>query len=183
MKKIITLLSVVALVLLGSVNVYAQSKSSKTKTKTEPVKISPMLYKGGKLIDGYDVIPREKLRNYFDPEECLRVNQAFKMRKAGLGLMIAGTPTMVLGGVLMGVGMSVYYSAGNQDPKADLGNALWNSGIAGLSAGAAMLGTGIPLYCIGDSRLKKAAAGYNQRNNIQVSLNLSPYGPGLSLNF
>ena len=182
MKKIITLLSVVALVLLGGLNVYAQSKSSKSKTKPQPVKLDPMLYKGGKFIVGYDVIPQENYRNYFNPDEFLRVNQALKMRKAGIGCMIAGGSTIVVGAAVMGVGLSMYFSA-NEQSKRELGNYIWVGGVAGMSAGAALMGTGIPLYCIGDNRLKDAAAGYNQRNNIKVSLNLSPYGPGLSLNF
>ena len=181
MKRFITLLSVVALVLICSDNLFAQSKS-KTKKKPEPVKLDPMFYKGGKFIVGRDVIPQENYRKYFDSEEFLRVNKAVKMRKAGLGLMIAGGSTMVVGGTLMGVGLSVFYTSDDQRKK-EIGDIFWVGGISGLSAGTAMLGTGIPLFCIGDRRLKDAAAGYNQRNNIQVSFNINQYGPGLSLNF
>ena len=180
MKKIITLLSVVALVLLGGMNLSAQSK--KVKAKPQPVKLDPMFYKGGKFIVGSDVVPQENYRNYFNPDEFQRVNKAFNMRKAGLGLMIAGGSSMVIGGTFMGVALSVFYPSSDQRQR-EIGDIFWVGGISGLSAGAAMLGSGIPLFCIGDKRLKGAAADYNQRNNIQVSFNLNSYGPGLALNF
>ena len=181
MKKFITLLSVVALVLLGGINVSAQSKSSKSKTKAQPVKLDPMFYKSGKFIVGYDAIPQEKYRNYFNPEEFQRVNKAFKMRNTGMGLMIAGGATTLLAGACMGAGMPLYHST---DPKlSKLGWGLWWGGIAGVSAGSAILVSGIPVFCVADGKLKKAAEGYNKRNNIQVSLNLNSYGPGLAMNF
>ena len=181
MKKIITLLSVVALVLLGGLNVYAQSKSSKTKTKPQPVKLDPMFYKGGKFIVGYDVVPQENYRNYFNPEEYQRVNKAFKMRKDGMGLMIAGGATLAVAGACMGAGMPLFHS--DDQKLSNIGFGLWWGGVAGLCAGSAILVSGIPVFCIADSRLKKVANGYNQRNNIQVSFNLNQYGPGFALNF
>ena len=181
MKKIITLLSVVALVLIGSDNLFAQSKSSKSKTKPQPVKLDPMFYKGGKFTVGYDVIPQEKYRNYFNPEEFQRVNKAFQMRNAGMGLMIAGGATTLLAGACMAAGMPLYHSDDEKISK--LGWGLWWGGIAGVSLGSATLISGIPVFCVADGKLKKAANGYNKRNNIQVTLNLNSYGPGLALNF
>ena len=185
-RSLLFLCTVIALVLLGGTNVYAQSK--KGKEKPEPVKLDPMFYKLGKFTVGYDVIDKAQYRNYFTPEESQRINAAFDMRNAGIGVMAAGAGLCVAGSVLMGVGER-YQERDYARHQADgmeydsHGLDLFWAGFGSMMAGGAMLAAGIPLLCVGDARLKKAAQGYNERNNIILSVNLGQYGPGLALKF
>ena len=185
MKRILLLLcAVVALVLFGSANVYAQSKKP------------PMFYKTGKFTVGYDVIDKAEYRNYFTPEEFQRVNAAFNMRKAGIGVMAGGAGLCVAASILMGVGEKYMEEDYRRTREADTngmeydgelfdkGNALFWSGFGVMMAGGGLtLGAGVPLFCVAESRLKKAAQGYNERNHITLSVNLGQYGPGLALKF
>ena len=174
MKRIITL-SVVALVLLlGGADLQAQSKSSKTKKKPEPVKLDPMFYKGGKFTAGSNMIPQYELDKYFAQSELQQVNLNLQKRKTGVGLLIGG-----------GAGFAVFSALGTVGlfAVASVGPSMAIAGYSAAVASAGVLIAGIPVYCKAEKRLKEAADGYNQRNNIQVSLTLRPYGPGLSLNF
>ena len=175
MKKILTLLAAVALVLIGSDNLFAQSKSSKSKKKPEPVKLDPMFYKNGKFTAGYNLIPQFELDKYFTQSELQQVNMNLQKRKTGVGLLIGG-----------GAGFALFAVAGTlaaagTDQLGGPGLAIAGYSVAVASAG--VLIAGIPVYCKAEKRLKAAADGYNQRNNIQVSLTLTTYGPGLSLYF
>lgn len=188
MKRILLLLySIVALVMLGSVNVYAQNK--KDKKKPQPVKLDPMFYKLGKFTVGYDVIDKTQYRNYFTPEEFQRINEAFNLRNAGIGVLAGGAGLCVVGAVLMGVGeryMEQDYARQQADgiEYDSNGDALFWSGFGVMMAGGGLVvGAGVPLFCVGDARLKKAAQGYNERNNITLSFKLGQYGPGLALYF
>ena len=181
MKKILLLLCVSALMLLGGANVYAQSK--KVKEKPAPVKLDPMFYKLGKFTVGYDVIDQAQYRNYFTPEEFQRVNAAFNMRKAGIGLTAAGGGLCVAAAAMMGLGSMHTDSAQYGSETVEIGWGVFWGGFSSMMAGGAMLAAGIPLLCVGESRLKKVAQGYNERNNIILSVNLGQYGPGLALNF
>ena len=180
-RSLLFLCTVIALVLLGGTNVYAQSK--KAKEKPEPVKLDPMFYKLGKFIVGYDAIDKTQYRNYFTPEEFQRVNAAFNMRKAGIGVTSAGAGLCVVASVMMGVGAMHTDSQQYGSETVEIGWDVFWAGFSSMMAGGAMLATGIPLLCVGESRLKKAAQGYNVRNNIILSVNVGQYGPGLALKF
>ena len=180
MKRLLLILCAVsALALLGGVDVYAQSK--KVKEKPKPVKLDPIFYKAGKFTVGYDVLDPSKYRNFFSPEEFQRVNNAFKMRRDGTALMITGGAAIGVSAVFMGVGNSLWHE--DDMNKRQIGYGLWWGGVGLLCAGSSLLVAGIPVYCIADSRLKKVAQGYNQRNNLALSVGLGQYGPGLAFSF
>ena len=182
MKRILLLsCAIVSLVLLGSVNAYAQSK--KVKEKPQPVKLDPMFYKLGKFTVGYDVIDEAQYRNYFTPEEFQRVNAAMKMRKAGVGITSAGAGLCAASSIMMGLGAMHTDSNEYGSETVELGWGVFWGGFGTMMAGGAMLAAGIPLLCVGESRLKKVAQGYNERNHIILSVNIGQYGPGLALNF
>ena len=178
MKKLVLILAAVAGLLLVGVDSYAQSK--KVKAKPEPVKLDPMFYKGGKFIVGYDTIDASLYRNYFTPEEFQRVNKALQLRKNGMWTMIAGGATLGVAAVCMGVGNALYMSDDSDISKTGYG--IWWGGVGALCAGSALLVSGVPVFCVGDARLKKAADGYNKRNNINIAyLTVTP--AGLALRF
>ena len=184
MKRILLLLcSIVALVMLGSVNVYAQSK--KDKEKPQPVKLDPMFYKLGKFTVGYDVIDKSQYRNYFTPEEFQRINEAFNLRNAGIGVLAGGAGLCVVGAVLMGVGER-YQEKDYARHQADgmeydsHGLDLFWAGFGSMMAGGAMLAAGIPLLCVGDARLQKAAQAITSATTSpfpSTSVSMAPDSP------
>ena len=173
------ILAAIAGLLLVGVDSYAQSK--KAKAKPQPVKLDPMFYKDGKFIVGYDTIDVSQYRNYFTPEEYQQVNNAFQLRKNGMWTMVAGGATLAVGTVLFGT--CVPFAAKSEedgDKYNQISKGIGIPGLVGMFAGGAMLIAGIPVFCVGDARLKKAAEGYNQRNNIAY-LTVTP--AGLALRF
>ena len=173
MKRILTLLAFAAILLIGSVNLCAQTK--KVKAKPEPVKLDPMFYKNGKFSSGYTQLDTWQLGSYFTQNEMQQINLNLQKRKTGVGLLIGG-----------GAGFALFATAGVLGIAASdqLGGP--GLGIAFSSVAVASLGVliaGIPIYCKAEKNLKNAAAGYNQRNNLTLNVTVTSYGPGLSLTF
>ncbi len=115
------------------------------------------------------------------------------MRTAGVVLTSVGSVAIVAGPVMTLFGTVLVLATGTAgalagDAEAVQGEGLVYSGLAVGIAGVGMLGSGIPLLCVGNKRMKGAVSAYNsgrQTAETSVSLNLGacPNGFGLSLRF
>ena len=137
----------------------------------------------------FEVAGRElyegEYRNYFNADEFETVNGAMRQRGAGKGLMIAG-------GAILGAGLLCFipgyicWVESVADSYYDLdwtAYAFMWSGVGLISVGGTLMTIGIPIYCVGDSRLRWAASSYNQRNQLALSLGAGRNGAGLFLRF
>lgn len=103
-----------------------------------------------------------------------------RMRNSGKRLIIAGSVLAGVGAVLItsGFGAAMYESGAAP--------ALLYLGVLSSVPGYTCLSAGIPLYCVGQSRARRASATYNARaESGQLTLNWGAAGNGLGfyLNF
>ncbi len=101
-------------------------------------------------------------------------SQAKNMRTAGIALTATGSAAVVTGPLVLFVGLAKVIGSGigsgiAGNPDGVVGKGEVTAGLVITGAGVAMLGSGIPLWCIGGKRIKNMVVEYN--------------GLGLSLNF
>ena len=140
----------------------------------------------------FEVAGRElyegEYRNYFNADEFETVNGAMRQRSAGKGLMIAGGATLGAGLILFIPGTILWYDSLKEAPSSPYyydpaAYAVMCSGAALVSVGGTLMTIGVPLFCIGNSRLSWAADSYNQRNQLALSFGAGRDGAGLFLRF
>lgn len=112
-----------------------------------------------------------------------------RMRRTGKGLIIGGSVTTGVGILALTIGaISIANTAIRNDGEyygTDvLGILATTSGALMTTTGVCLLGAGIPLYIVGQNRMRRAANAYNSNYaNSQYSLNLAPTGNGVGLVF
>ncbi len=113
----------------------------------------------------------------------------YGMYSSGRHLYKAGVIVSSIGGGLGAIGITIF--ALSLDNLLHRSNS-WVPYLIGVSfasafavPGAALLLTSIPLFCIANARLKKAAEGYSPRTAYvpQLSLGAQPSGIGLGIRF
>jgi hypothetical protein len=103
------------------------------------------------------------------------------MRRAGIGLFIAGMVLDAVGGILVGTGVAIGCD-NDTDCSADAGFVI--SGATLASIGGAMWITGIPLWVVGGSRLAGPPPLEAMGPSLDVGgVRLSSSGKGLTLQF
>jgi hypothetical protein len=161
MKKLLVILLSVAALLFGEIQGAAQSPYA-------------LQYKGGKFFKGNGLVDPAQYRSLFVNDEYDDVLIGQLERKVGVGLLIGGGSSMLLGGTMFIP--AVFYAERNPG----VSDAFMITGAFLLVDGFCLMCAGTPLYCIGDTKLKRAARSYNQRKGY-ASLTVTPCG--LALNF
>ncbi len=190
MKKILIILAFLA----ASVSANAQYNTDLYK-------------KGGKFYLGEEKLSKEQFQTIMSSrynESGIAYYDVWKknknMRDAGIALTSAGAASVVAGGftILIGAIIGVGEGLGQGLSNAFGGNSQSGNGeplkapgiitggfVVG-GAGVAMLGAGIPLWCIGSNRMKKAVNGYNglaPLKDAELAFGPCPNGVGLSFRF
>lgn len=157
----------------------------------EPVPYGNMRYDSGAMyLDG-------NMLTYADMQACMPLD-LYNQARGGLKMRNSGKKLMIAGGVITGVSVilivagaaslasQAYYNEGVYYDMA-LGQAFAiTTGCVCIFPGVACLSAGIPLYCVGQSRAKRAAATYNSRgqaNQLTLNIGAARSGFGLYLNF
>ena len=126
--------------------------------------------------------------------------RAKRTYNAGIALTTLGSIGIVTGGVTFSFGIVYLITLGIASPLYVVADdasgmdtlvvgagSMMACGALCLCAGTAMLGAGIPLMCVFNSRMKKIVRGYNEHYDTtdKVTLNFGPTrnGIGLALNF
>ncbi len=117
-------------------------------------------------------------------------SKAKNMRTTGIVLTSTGSAAVLTGPVVLFVGIAKVIGSGigsgiSGNPDGVVGEGEVTAGLVITGAGVAMLGSGIPLWCIGGKRIKNMVADHNGQSRPDVTLALGPCpnGLGLSLNF
>ena len=161
MKKLLVILLSVAALLFGEIRGAAQSPYA-------------LQYKGGKFFKGNSLVDPAQYRSLFVNDEYDDVFIGQLERKVGVGLMIGGGSSMLLGGTMFIP--AVFYAERNPG----VSEVVAYISFAFLGEGFCLMCSGVPVYCIGENKLKRAAKSYNQRKGY-ASLTVTPCG--LALNF
>lgn len=132
-----------------------------------------------------------------------RWTRAHRGYNAGIALTTLGSVGIAAGGVtfsygfvtliVLGISAPFYvFEADTSELDADIARAgrIMVSSVAVLSASAIMLGAGIPLLCVNNSKMKKIVRGYNEKYGASSAPSLTlDFGPtrsggiGFALNF
>ncbi len=166
--------------------------------------------KGGKFYLGEEKLSREQFQTVMSSrynESGIAYYDLWKknkgMRDAGIVLTSVGTVSTVAGGFTiligaiigvgegLGQGLSNSLGGGSQTENSEPLKApgIITGGFVAGGAGVAMLGSGIPLWCVGSTRMKKAVEGYNgpyaqkEPKDVYFTLGPCPNGVGLSFRF
>ena len=129
-------------------------------------------------------------------------HSASVMRGTGMGLAIGGTAVAAGGMVTTFIGLlvtvvgagagAVVGSIGGEESAenaaqqgAQAGSPYITGGLIATGVGLAAVGTGIPLWVIGGTRMSKITDSFNQsqRSTAQLTFGSTPSGVGLSLRF
>lgn len=156
---------------------------------------SQMTYKRGNLyIDG-TVINTEMIESIIGSQvfndtylgAVKQRNTARKLCISGLSFMAGGLTANIMSRMVYSdVEPDVFYYDGTLSvPVNSTSEILKNIGKYAFYIGAASVSIGLPLYFIGNSRLKWIAKDYNQHNTpvAYVQLGVQQHGFGLSVNF
>ncbi len=160
--------------------------------------------KGGKFYQGDEQLSKEQFRTVMSSrynESGIAYYDVWKknknMRDAGIALTSVGSASVVAGfftvviGVAVGVGEGLGQglsnaSGGNSQAENSeplKGPGIVTGGFVVGGAGVAMLGSGIPMWCVGSSRMKKTVEGYNGSTLQNASITLGPCSNGVGLSF
>lgn len=101
---------------------------------------------------------------------------AVRQFKSGKGLMIAGCTVAGVGLIGVVIGCATLY----QDDSYVMEDML-NLSIGVCAIGDLLLSAGVPLYCIGKSRLSWVADNYNRKYASRTPVTLAPASHGLGL--
>ncbi len=161
-----------------------------------------LLKKGGRLYQGDMKLTGEQIDNLLSSihnDENVAYsrlwNKADAMRTSGIVLTSVGSAACVAGPFLYILGVAKVIGSGigaglSGNPDGIIGESELIGGIVTTCAGVAMLGTGIPLWCVGGSRMKDVVSEYNNQRlagpsgpSVTLALGPCPNGIGLSLSF
>ena len=110
-----------------------------------------------------------------------------RMRRTGKGLIIGGSVTTLVGIIAIASGFITTVNDASRIEDytySPAGSLVLIGGGALTATGVTLLGAGIPLYVVGQGRMRRAANAYNSNYaNSQYSLNLAPTGNGVGLVF
>ena len=142
----------------------------------------PMVLKNGKLILNGEMlnspeaiagaIGEDVYRNTWKP--------ASSMRKGGIALISVGSAVAAWGLSGYITALCVEWPEAEVDPQRyKKFNTAYTITKVGCGVGVACLGAGIPLFCVGNGRLKRVTEGYNQG----LTVSTAPGGLGLTYRF
>ncbi|MGN0188278.1 MAG: hypothetical protein ACI395_02060 [Candidatus Cryptobacteroides sp.] len=191
MKKIITLVLVAVAAAIGSTCAYAQENSHPGNTSAgENLAASVpghLTYSSGSLYSNGIKLSNSELSTMLSKESYQNYLGAKKMHTAGEVLVIVGSIIEGAGiGFASAGAFKIAESAYNGEDYRLRHAACLTVGAAGMVVGAACLGAGIPLFCVGKHRIKVAGSEYNLAHGYpEISLNLGSTrnGFGISFNF
>ncbi len=132
-----------------------------------------------------------KALTYSEMAEIMPVD-LYRQGSGGIRMRGHGKRLIIAGSVLTGTGFMLSLAGSflmlydNGPSTSDAAVFALATGGAGLVSGITCLSAGIPLYCVGQSRARRAAASYNKRADAgQLTLNVGTAnnGFGLYLNF
>ncbi len=176
----------------GTEEVFGESVAF-SPVSAEPVPFGRMIYeKGAIYLDG-------KQLTYSDMQACMPLD-LYKQASGGLKMRNSGKKLMIAGGVITGASIilmvagtaaaanNIYYGAdGYAYAEFSAGAAFATvTGAICIFPGVACLSAGIPIYCVGQSRAKRASATYNSRaqaNQLTLNVGAARNGFGLYLAF
>lgn len=132
-----------------------------------------LAYRNGALYCGGTKLTETDLQSLLPVDLYKQANGGLNMRKHGKRLVMAGSILSALGTATT---ITLYYSVYvDQDYswEGTTGAGFYLLGIAATGAGFTCLAAGIPLYCVGQYRAKKAASSYNMANGYpELSFNI-----------
>ena len=153
----------------------AQAQRVNDKTDPMALKNGTLILAGEKLKTGESIaaaIGQDAYRQSWKP--------AATMRKAGISLMSVGSVLTAWGLSGYITGLSVRWPEREQDPEGwDKMNKAYNATKFIIGGGLACLGAGIPLFCVGNGRLKRVRDSYNEG----LALSMVPGGLGMTYRF
>lgn len=174
-----------------------------------------MVKKGGRIfIDGQKLSESQVLSSFsgLNLEDGTRYDvlwaKVAKRRSVGVGLTIAGSSTLAVGAGAFAVGFvylivtavaTPFYAIANAygaqetvaeglDGNVRTASAFLLGGTIGCVSGIGMLGAGIPILCVNNSRMKKYVNAYNGSllpapQKVTLNFGAQRNGIGLALNF
>ncbi len=173
-----------------------------------------LIREGGRLYQGDQKLSKEQIHLALSPfkDEKGRTyeeiwNKSKDMRTAGIVLTSVGSVSLAAGPVVtlvgaivavaeglgagLGAGLTAAFGGTPQpvDKETLKSPGIITSGFIVTGAGVAMLGSGIPLLCVGNKRMKNVVSDYNaqlpaaERPETTIAFGPCPNGIGLSLKF
>ena len=173
----------------GTEQTFNRSVAQSMSAPAASMPSSRLTYRSGDLYCGSTKLTDADMKSIMPVNLYEQANGGLNMRNHGKRLVIAGS-------VLSAVGIVSAAVAGSQMYRYDYNYgyvyydetafAFYWTGMTVMSSGLTCLAVGVPLYCVGQSRAKKAASAYNTSNGYpEVSFNVGSTrnGFGLFMNF
>lgn len=142
----------------------------------------------GQMIMGGRALSNEEMAVLFPANAYRSAIGGGRMRRAGKGMIIGGsilTGVGIIACAASAVGTTVNSVGGRYGDGAyygyDASMLALVSGTFCTAAGTSLLAGGIALYCVGQGRMRRAAAAYNRTLRPDYALNLGSTGNGLGM--
>ena len=172
----------------GSEDVFGSTPAMNVVEPLHSLVPGGLTYSSGDLFNNGVKLTDGQLMQMLSPECYSSFSTGRKMRNAGKALIIVGSCLEGMGIVFTAVGATGMIDNAISDYTTydPTYYTFYAVGVTSIVTGLGCLGAGIPLFCVGKHKIKKAGSSYNLANGYpEIALNLGSTrnGFGLYLNF